>query len=52
MPLAEEMRNIVISFTTVHALMYKHIYSYLTKHAVYSAEGNPDVLLSETGRSQ
>jgi hypothetical protein len=35
--------------------MYKHIYLYLTKHAnmqVYSAEVNPDVILSETGHSQ
>jgi hypothetical protein len=47
MPLAEEMRNIVISCKTVPALMYKHvlILNKTREHPVYSAEGNPDVLL-------
>jgi len=34
--------------------MYKHvlIFNKTREHVVYSAEGNPDVLLSETGRNQ
>jgi hypothetical protein len=32
MPHVEEIRNIVISCKTVPFLMYKHVYSFLTKH--------------------